>query len=119
MFREAEHASRHGDMNAVVAQDKFTYWLGGYPRSSRNTSDTVSALNRMVGKNDTVKLFYTDSSGELIAAARALQLRHDTCTPNRPQTNGVAEAAVQRVKEGTRAVLLASGLGHHWWAEAM
>ena len=50
--------------------------------------------------------------------AKLLRIIHDTSTPNRPETNGVAERAVRRVCEGTRAVLLQSGLPHRWWAEA-
>ena len=44
--------------------------------------------------------------------------RHDVATPRRPQSNGAAEAAVARVIEGTRALLLKSGLAHEWWREA-
>ena len=34
-------------------------------------------------------------------------------------TNGIAERAVRRVKEGTTAVLLQSGLNESWWADSM
>ena len=37
--------------------------------------------------------------------------------PVRPETNGVAERAVRRVKEGTSATLLQSGLTEYWWNE--
>ena len=40
-------------------------------------------------------------------------------TPHRSETNGIAERAVRRVKEGTSAVLLQSGLGNEWWADSM
>ena len=40
-------------------------------------------------------------------------------TPHRSETNGVAERAVRRVKEGTSAVLLQSGLNESWWADSM
>ena len=33
--------------------------------------------------------------------------------------NGIAERAVRRVKEGTSAVLLQSGLNESWWADSM
>ena len=33
--------------------------------------------------------------------------------------NGIAERAVRRVKEGTSAVLLQSGLDEKWWADSM
>ena len=32
---------------------------------------------------------------------------------------GIAERAVRRVKEGTSAVLLQSGLNESWWADSM
>ena len=41
--------------------------------------------------------------------------RHHT---NRKQ-NGIAERAVRRVKEGTSAVLLQSGLDENWWANSL
>ena len=39
--------------------------------------------------------------------------------PHRSETNGIAERAVRRVKEGTSAVLLQSGLNESWWADSM
>ena len=44
---------------------------------------------------------------------------HDTCTPYTPATNGVAERAVRRVKEGTSASLVQSGLSDRWWHRAI
>eukprot|EP00973_Karenia_brevis_P043051 5961410-Karenia_brevis.AAC.1 len=43
---------------------------------------------------------------------------HDTSLPYRPQTNGVAERAGKRLKEGTSTILVQSGLHGPWWAEA-
>ena len=42
-----------------------------------------------------------------------------TSTPHRSETNGIAERAVRRVKEGTSAVLLQSGLDENWCADSM
>ena len=42
-----------------------------------------------------------------------------TSTPHRSETNGTAERAVRRAKEGTSAVLLQSGLNESWWANSM
>ena len=45
-------------------------------------------------------------------------LNHCTSTPHRPETNGIAERALRRVKEGTSAVLLQLGLDNEWWADS-
>ena len=37
--------------------------------------------------------------------------------PHESETNGIAARAVRRVKEGTSAVLLQSGLNESWWAD--
>ena len=44
---------------------------------------------------------------------------HCTSTPHRSETNGIAERAVRRVKEGTSVVLLQSGLNESWLADSM
>ena len=45
--------------------------------------------------------------------------KNTSATPHRSETNGIAERAVRRVKEGTSAVLLQSGLNESWWADSM
>ena len=42
-----------------------------------------------------------------------------TSTPHRSEIHGIAEGAVRRVKEGTSALLLQSGLDEKWWADSM
>ena len=62
---------------------------------------------------------YTDNSLEFGQACEDLSWNHCTSTPHRSVTNGIAERAVHRVKEGTSAVLLQSGLDEKWWADSM
>ena len=52
-------------------------------------------------------------------ACEDLSWNHCTSTPHRSETNGIAERAVRRVKEGTSAVLLQSRLNESWWADFM
>ena len=52
-------------------------------------------------------------------ACEDLSWNHCTSTPHRSETNGIAERAVRRVKEGTSAVLLQSGLNESWWADSV
>ena len=65
------------------------------------------------------KSFYTDNSLEFGKACEDLSWNHCTSTPHRSETNGIAERAVRRVKEGTSAVLFAIGSNESWWADSM
>ena len=62
---------------------------------------------------------YIDNSLEFGKACEDLSWNHCKSTPHRSETNGIAERAVRRVKEGTSAVLLQSGLDEKWWADSM
>ena len=64
------------------------------------------------------KVIYTDNSLEFRKACEDLSWNRCTSTPHRSNTNGIAERAVRRVKEGTSA-LLQSGLNESWWADSM
>ena len=64
------------------------------------------------------KVIYTDNSLEFGKACEDLSWNHCTSTPHRSETDGIAERAVRRVKEGTSAVLLQSGLNESWWADS-
>ena len=56
------------------------------------------------------KVIYMDNSLEFGKSCEDLSWNHRTSTPYRSETNGIAERAARRVKEGTSAVLLQSGL---------
>ena len=65
------------------------------------------------------KVIYTDNPLKFGKSCEESSWNHCTSTPHRSETNGIAERAVRRVKEGTSAVLLQSGLGNEWWADPM
>ena len=66
-----------------------------------------------------LEAIYTDNSLEFGKTCEDLSWNHCTSTPIRSETNAIAERAVRRVKEGTSAVLLQSGLNENWWADSM
>ena len=51
-------------------------------------------------------------------ACEDLSWNHCTSTPDKSETNGIAERAVRRVKEGSSAVLLQSGLNENSWTDS-
>ena len=63
------------------------------------------------------KVIYIDNSMEFGKSCEDLSWDHSTSTSYRSETNGIAERAVRRIKEGTSAVLLQSGLDEEWWAD--
>ena len=62
------------------------------------------------------KVIYTDKSLEFGKSCEDLPWNHRTSTLRRSETNGIAERAVRKIKEGTSAVLLQSGLDEKFWA---
>ena len=66
-----------------------------------------------------LKSFTLTIPWNLARACEDLSWNHCTSTPHRSETNGTAQRAVRRVKEGTSAVLLQSGLDEKWWSDSM
>ena len=80
---------------------------------------TQKSLQKFLESNRKPKVIYTDNSLEFGKACEDLSWNHCTSTAHRSETNGIAERAVHRVKEGTSAVLLQSGLNESWRADSM
>ena len=93
--------------------------MSAVPVPSKTGSDSLLALQHFLGPNVVPKLVYSDNSGELSLAVKLLGGLPDTCTPHVPQTNGIAENCVRKVKEGTSCLILQSGLSPKFWDDAM
>ena len=111
--------SRNNHRYAVVVQDLATQWIQSYPCKTKTSQETQRSLQKFMEPERKPKVIYTDNSLEFGKACEDLSWNHCTSTPHRSETNGIAERAVRRVKEGTCAVLLQSGLNENWWADSM
>ena len=111
--------SRNNHRYAVVVQDLATQWIQAYPCKTKTSQETQRCLQKFLEPERKPKVIYTDNSLEFGKACEDLSWNHCTSTPHRSETNGIAERAVRRVKEGTSAVLLQSGLNESWWADSM
>ena len=111
--------SRNNHRYAVVVQDLATQWIQAYPCKNKTSEETQRSLQKFLEPERKPKVIYTDNSLEFGKACEYLSWNHCTPTPHRSETNGIAERAVRRVKEGTSAVLLQSGLDENWWADSM
>ena len=111
--------SRNNHRYAVVVQDLVTM-DPDVSVQKQNFIRNPEKLAKVVGtRKRKSKVIYTDNSLEFGKACEDLSWNHCTSTPHRSETNGIAERAVRRVKEGTSAVLLQSGLNESWWADSM
>ena len=63
--------------------------------------------------------FTLTNSLEFGKACEDLSWNRCASTPHRSETHGFASRAVRKIKEGTSAVLLPSGLDAKWWAGFM
>ena len=101
-----------------MVQDLATQWIQAFPCKNKTSQETQRSLQKFLEPDRKLKVIYTDNSLEFSKACADLSWNHCTSTPHRSETNGVAERAVRRVKEGTSAVLLQSGLNESWWADS-
>ena len=111
--------SRNNHRYAVVVQDLATQWIQSYPCKTKASQETQRSLQKFLEPDRKPKVIYTDNSLEFGKACEDLSWNHCTSTPHRSETNGIAERAVRRVKEGTSAVFLQSCLNESWWADSM
>ena len=95
--------------------------LSWYKILSLNGFNLIRAKNlvKFMEPSQAPKDVCTDNSMEFGRACEALSSNHSTSTPHRSETNGIAERAVRRVKEGTSEVLLQSGLDERWRSDSM
>ena len=111
--------SRHNHRYAVVVQDLATQWIQSYPCKTKTSQETQRSLQKFLEPTRKHRVIYTANSLEFGKACEDLSWNHCTSTSHRSETNGLAERAVRRVKAGTSAVLLQSGLNESWWADSM
>ena len=110
---------RNNHRYAVVVQDLATLWIQSYPCKTKTSQETERSLQKFLEPNRKPNVIYTDNSLDIGKACEDLSWNHCTSTPHRSETNGIAERAVRRVKEGTSAVLLQSGLDENWSADSL
>ena len=96
--------SRNNHRFAVVVQDLAIQWLQSYPCKTKHFQETQKSPIKFLEPNRKPKVIYTDNLWRTI---------------HRSETNGIADRAVRRVKEGTSAVLLQSDLDEKWSADSM
>ena len=104
----------HGPVTGTLSLFKILPLNGFNPIKTMTPQETEKSFRKFLEPSQKPKVIYTDNSLEFGKYCEDL-----SSTPHRSETNGIAERAVRRVKEGTSAVLLQSGLNESWWADSM
>ena len=86
---------------------------------TKTSQETERSLRKFLEPSEKPKFTYTETTLEFGKSCEDLSWNHCAPTPHRSETNGILERAVRRIKEGTSAVLLQSGLDEKWWAGSM
>ena len=107
-----------GDRVAMVFKDVATDFRYVYPVARRDTSNTTLAMKHFVDDLEKIGIFYSENAPEIVAAMRAMKIRHQISKDYISTSNAIAERAVRSTLEGTRANLLQAGLHHGYWPYA-
>ena len=102
-----------------MVQDLTTQWIQSYPCKTKTAQETQTSLQKFLEPSRKPEVIYTVNFLEFGKACEDLSWNQCTSTPHRSETNGIAERAVRRVKEGTSAVMLQSGLNENWLENSM
>ena len=102
-----------------MVQHLATQWIQSYPCKTKTSQETENNLRKFLEPSQKPKVIYTNNLLEFAKSCEELSWNHRTATRHRSETSGIAERAVRRVKEGTSAVLLQSGLNDKWWSDSM
>ena len=108
-----------GELDALLIYDRGTTWIDCYPVKTQGAHDVYTKFLSFIGPLQKVQYVHTDDSRALKAALDELKVSHDSSTPGRPKTNGVAERQVKEVIHGVRTLLRQAGLPHSFWTYAM
>ena len=102
-----------------MVQDLATPWVHFDPCKTKTSQETEKSSRKFLQPSESRKSFTLTIHWNLAKSCEDLSWNHRSSTPDRSETNGIAETAVRRMKEGTSTALLQSGLDEKWWAHSM
>ena len=89
-------------------------------QNESSSQETERSLRKFLDPSAKPKVIFTDNSLDFGKSCEDfLSGNHRTSTSHRSETNVIAERAARRMKEGTSAVLLQSGLDEKWWDDSV
>ena len=122
----ADHKVFKQEVNPRTISDTLSWYkispLNGYNlvrAKTKNSQETEKSLRKFQEPSQKPEVIYTVFSLEFGKSCEELSWNHRTSTPYRSETNGIAERAFRRVREGASAVSLQSRLDDKRWSDSM
>ena len=104
---------------AIVVQDFATQWIQSYPCKTKTSQETQRSSQKFLEPKKSLKSLTLTIPWHLARLVKIflgiIARQHHT---DQKQI-GLLKRTVRRVKEGTSAVSLQSGLNESWWADSM
>ena len=102
----------------LVIKDRATGFKRSFPSGTRSKQETKQAFMKFAGKGKKPQRAYFDNAPEFVESAKELGWMYDTSTPERSETNGIAERDMQDVRQGATSALLEAGCYPEHWPHA-
>lgn len=114
---ESTEESLKGDQYALVCVDQYSGVLNAYPARSKSQGAVEQALLHFCREKKPIVA--SDRYPSILAAVRDLKMSSDPSPPNDPIHNSLVESSINVIRQGTRSLLLQSGLKIEHWPSAM
>lgn len=111
-----EEGLKH-ELYALVCVDQYTGCVMACPAPSKSQAAVELALRHFC-RNET-PIIVSDRYPSLLAAIRDIKMISDPSPPNTQFHNPYAESSIQLIRQGTRTLLVQSGLNVQFWCKAM
>eukprot|EP00435_Cladocopium_sp_Y103_P041809 s2261_g11.t1 len=105
---ESTEESLSGNTYAFICVDKFSGVTGAYPAKSKSQAAVEQGSRHFC--REKLPVVESNRYPSILAAVRDLKMHSDPSPPNEPIHNSHVESAINIVRQGTRSLLLQSGL---------
>ena len=106
-----------GHVNALNLKELKSKLINCYPVHSKGHEEVVRSFKHFCGARKVGEV-YSDNSGELIKATKAMKINHEGSQPGVAVSNCIAERNNQDIMAGTKATLETAGLPACCWPYA-
>ena len=103
---------------SFVCRDRFSGLVWAYPAESKDSEEVENSLRHFCGRKSPIVSVASDCAPEILKAVRELGFNSEPSVPGDPLHNPFAESTIRTLKQGTRTLLLQSGLGERFWKYA-